>query len=69
MDRLTEFKLRAERNTEHNVQGHLNVVSNIDVAITPPWIARFRSNFLQSLTTTAGILQMVKVKGQGYSVT
>jgi len=50
---------------------------NIEIAITPPRIARFRSNLVhKSDHVTASTLQMFKVKsqshgveGQGHSVT
>jgi len=39
---------------------------NIEIAITPPRIARLHSNLV--LHVTGNTLQMFKVKGQGHSV-
>jgi len=38
--------------------------SNIQIAITPPRIVRFRSNFVQFDRGKAGLLHMFKAKGQ-----
>jgi len=38
--------------------------SNIEIAITPPQIARLRSNLVQFHHVTCNTLQMFKVKGQ-----
>ena len=45
--------------------------SNIEIAITPPWIARLRSNLLQSFITSQAIhckCSRIKVKSQGHMV-
>ena len=64
MDKLTEFKRgknypKAEHTTWYSWRS-----LNIEIAITPPQIVRFRPNLVQSLTTTLPILQMFKVKGK-----
>jgi len=41
--KLGENYPRAERNTYGDVQGHR---SNIEIAITPPWIVRLHSNLV-----------------------
>jgi len=46
---------------------HFKVIrSNIEMAITPPWIARLRSNLVYR--QHAANVQDHKVKGQGHSV-
>jgi len=59
--KLCENYPRAERNT----MSEFDVIrSNIEIAITPPRIARLRSNLVQFHHVRDDTLQMLKVKGQ-----
>ena len=72
-DSLTEFKLCANYPTAQRSTWYVFKVkrSNIQIPITPPRIARFRSNFAQSSTVVKPVYYMCstsKVKGQGHEV-
>jgi len=65
---LVQTILSMAQRTIH-VQGHM---SNIQIAITPPRIARFRLNLVQSLTMAQPVYYKCsrsKVKVQGHSIT
>jgi len=70
MNKLSKVKLRenyprAERNTQHMFKV---IRSDIEIAVTPPRVARLHSNLVQSFITSQAIhcdCSRSKIEGQG----